>query len=114
MCYLFACNRGLFKSYHCYVLFLPPEKYFRYYENYFQFDLYIFLKKEFLANKYKKQTCYKGNKFHFFDAMKNGQSFPSKVCHFQYEKRFLFSREMRNIRVYREVRLKRVFPSNFL
>ena len=29
--------------------------------------------------------------------MKNGQIFHSKVCHFQYDHRFLFSREMGNM-----------------
>ena len=51
--------------------------------------------------------------------MKNGHIFPSKVCHFHYDHRFLFSREMGNIRAYKEVCLKmknhleRVFPSHF-
>ena len=35
MCYLSACNRGLFKSYFYYVFFLPFEKSFKYYEKYF-------------------------------------------------------------------------------
>ena len=39
--------------------------------------------------------------------MKNDQIFPSKVCHFQYDNRFLFSREMGNIRSCKEVRLKK-------
>ena len=34
----------------------------------------------------------------FFGVTKNGQIFPSKVCHFQYDHRFLFSREMGNIK----------------
>ena len=38
--------------------------------------------------------------------MRNGHVFPSKVCHFQYDHRFLFSRGMGNIRAYKEVRLK--------
>ena len=52
--------------------------------------------------------------------MKNGHIFPSKVFHFYYDERFLFSREMGNIRAYKEVRLKlknhlgRVFSSHFL
>ena len=32
--------------------------------------------------------------------MKNGHIFPSKVCHFQYHHKFLFSREMRNTRAW--------------
>ena len=56
----------------------------------------------------------------FSDVMKNSQIFPSKVCHFQYDQRFLFSKETGNIRAYKEVRLKmnnnlgRVFPAHFL
>ena len=57
-------------------------------------------KKKFLVNKEKKQR--KINLF--FDVMKNGDIFPSKVCHFQYYYGFLSSREMRNIRVCKEVR----------
>ena len=36
--------------------------------------------------------------------MKNGQVFLSNVCHFPYDHRLLFSREMENIRNYKEVR----------
>ena len=77
------------------------------------------MKKKSLVNKYKKQTCHKENKSLFFDVMKNGHIFPSKVCHFQYDHGFLFSRETGNIREYKEVRLKmknhlgRAFPSHF-
>ena len=49
--------------------------------------------------------CYEENKSLFFEVIKNGQIFPSKVCHFQYDHRFLFSREMRNIRTRKEIRL---------
>ena len=35
MYYLSACNGGLFKSCNCYVLFLPFEKPFKYYEFFF-------------------------------------------------------------------------------
>ena len=45
---------------------------------------------------------------YFFDVMKNGQIFFSKVCHFQYDNRFLFSREMGNIRSCKEVRLQKL------
>ena len=62
MYYLPACDRGLFKSYCFYVLFLLFEISFRCYEKCFQFHLYIFLKEIFLVNKHKKQTCYKENK----------------------------------------------------
>ena len=63
------------------------------------------MKKNFLVNKYKKHMCYEENKSLFFEVIKNGQIFPSKVCHFQYDHRFLFSREMRNIRTHKEIRL---------
>ena len=49
--------------------------------------------------------CFNENKSLFFDAMKNGQIFPSKVCQFQYDHRFLFSREIKNIGTYNETRL---------
>ena len=50
--------------------------------------------------------CSMENKSFFFDAMKNGHIFPSKVCHFQYDNRFLFSKEMRNIRTCKEISLE--------
>ena len=62
MCYFSACNIGIFKSYFIfciiksYVLFLPLEKSFKYYEKYLKFYFYIFLKK-----KCSKQVCYKEN-----------------------------------------------------
>ena len=66
MYYLSAGNRGLFKSYYCYILFLPFEKSFRYYEKSFYFHLCIFLKKNHFFNKYKKQIRCKENKSLFF------------------------------------------------
>ena len=74
MYYFSACNRNLFKSYCCYILFSPLEKFFDYYGKYFHFYLCIFLKKKFLVNKYKKQMFYEENKSLFFDAMKHGQT----------------------------------------
>ena len=47
----------------------------------------------------------KDNKSLFLDFMKNGQIFSSKVCHFQYDHRLLFSRETGKIRMRKEVRL---------
>ena len=61
-------------------------------------------KKKILVNKEKKQR--KINLF--FDVMKNGDIFPSKVCHFQYYHGFLSSREMWNIRVCKEVRQQKL------
>ena len=53
----------------------------------------------------KKFPCYIRNKcvimkinLYFFDVMRNCQIFPSKVCHFQHDHRFVFNREMENIR----------------
>ena len=40
--------------------------------------------------------------------MKNDQIFPSKVCHFEYDHRFLLSTEMGNIRTCKEVRLQKL------
>ena len=45
---------------------------------------------------------------YFFDVIKNGKMFPSKVCHFHNDSRFLFNREMWNIRSYKEVRLQKL------
>ena len=53
-------------------------------------------KKKFLVKKYKKQKRYRENKSLFLDVIKNGHIFPSKVCHFQYNHRFLFGRAMEN------------------
>ena len=56
---------------------------------------------------------------YFFEIMKNGHIFSSRVLHFQYDHGFLFIRETGNIREYKEVRLKmknhlgRAFPSHF-
>ena len=56
----------------------------------------------------------------FFDVVKKCHTFPSKVCHFQYDHRFLFSKETRNIRACKDVPFKmrnhlgRVFPCYFL
>ena len=78
------------------------------------------MKKKLLVNEYKKQTCYKEKKFLSFGVMKSGYIFSLKVCYFEYDHRFLFIREMENIRAYQEVRLKmksrleRGFPSHFL
>ena len=44
---------------------------------------------------------------YFSDVMKNGLIFPSKVCHFQFDHRFHFSRKMGNIRTCMEARLQK-------
>ena len=43
-----------------------------------------------------------------FDVMKNDQIFTSKFCHVHYGHRFLLGRKMRNIRSFKEVRLKKL------
>ena len=45
---------------------------------------------------------------YFFDVMKNGQIFPSKVCHFQHDYRSLFTTEMGNIRSCERLRLQKL------
>ena len=84
MYYLSASNRGLSKSSYCYVLFLLFKKSYKYEKYIWNINLY------------------------FFDVMKNGQMFPSEVCHFQYDHRFLFSREMGNIRTWKEKLLQKL------
>ena len=59
----------------------------------------IFLKKNHLVKKYKKQMCCKKNNRH--------EKSP-KFCHFQNDSRFLFSREIGNIRNCKEVRLEKI------
>ena len=39
--------------------------------------------------------------------MKNGKIFPSDVCHFQYDYRFLFSREIGGIGTCKKVRMQK-------
>ena len=51
---------------------------------------------------------YKENRSIFFDVIKNGQIFPLNVIHFPFDRRFLFSREMGNIRTCKEVRLQKL------
>ena len=51
---------------------------------------------------------YKENRSLFFDVIKNGQIFPLNVIHFPFDRRFLFSNEMRNIRTCKEVRLQKL------
>ena len=55
-----SCISFLFKL-PCYVLLLPFEKPFKYYEKCFQVHLYIFLKRNLLVMKYKKRMYYKNN-----------------------------------------------------
>ena len=96
MYYLPVFNRGLFNRYYCYGLFLPFKKTFKCYEQCFIIQSLHVLEKSLLVNEYKKQMCQNS---YLFDVMKDDFMFSSKVCHFQYDNRFLFSREIeRNIR----------------
>ena len=61
-----------------------------------------------LVNKNKRQMSYKENESLFCKVIKSGQIFPSNVCHFRYDHRFLFSREMRNIGKYRDIRMQKL------
>ena len=103
MYYLSAFNRGLFKSYYCYVLFLSFEKSFRRYE---KSSVHILEKNFFLTNMRNKRVISKIN-LYCYNIMKNGQIIPVKVCPFQYIHRFFFSREMGNIRACKELRLQK-------
>ena len=71
------------------------------------FTRYIFLKNAVLTNISNKYVIRKIN-LYFFDVMKNDQIFSSNVCHFQYDHRFFFSREMGIIRMRKELRLQRL------
>ena len=77
------------------------------------------MKKKILLTNIRNKSVIRKINFYFLDVMKNGHIFPSKVFHFQYDHGFLFSRETRNIREYKEIPLKmknhlgRAFSSNF-
>ena len=53
--------------------------------------------------------CCDKNESIYFDVMENDQIFPSKVCHVHYHYKFLFSRAMKNIRSFNELRLQKLF-----
>ena len=58
--------------------------------------------------------CYKKNKSaFFFDVMKNGQIFASEIGHFEHDDRFLFNREMGNIRSRKDVTLQKLVKFRF-
>ena len=100
--YLCACNRDLLKSYYSYVLFCHSKSRSNIMKNVFD-SISIYFSKRFHLNKYKRLMCYQENKsLNLY--MKTGQIFPSKVCHFQFDHRFFFSREMGNIRTYQKIR----------
>ena len=100
MYYLSVCNSSLLKSHYCYVLFFSFEKFFKYYEFFF-YPISIFSWKNIslLTNIRNKWVIRKIN----FDLMKNGQIFPSKLCHFQCDHKFLLSREMGSSRRWKYV-----------
>ena len=100
ICIIYLHVIGLFKSCYCYVLFLPFKKFSKYYEKYSWFQNSV------LTNIRNKCVIRKIN-LYFFDVMRNEQIFPSNVFHFQFDYRFLFSREMGNIRTCKEIRLEK-------
>ena len=54
--------------------------------------------------------CYKKDKFFFsffFDVMKYVHIFPSQIGNFEYDHRFAFSSQMKNIKSCMEVRLQK-------
>ena len=57
--------RDLFKSYYCYILFLPFENSFKYYEKCFHFHLYIFLEKSSLWTNIRNKCVIKKIILHF-------------------------------------------------
>ena len=59
---IILCNRGLFKSYYFYALFLLFEKFFIFYEKCFLIPSLYILGRKIFINKYKKHMCYKENK----------------------------------------------------
>ena len=61
-----------------------------------------------LSTNIRHKCVARKTNLYFFGIMKNGQSFPSKVCHFQYDIRFRFIRKMGNIRSCKEVRLQKL------
>ena len=69
---------------------------------------YILEKKITLSTDIRNKCVTRKINLYLFDIMKNGQSFFSKICYFQFDNKFLFSREMGNIRSCKEVRLKKV------
>ena len=59
-----------------------------------------------LTNTRNKGAKRKIHKSLIFDVMKNDSIFRSNVCHFQYDPKFFFNREMRNVRACKELRLQ--------
>ena len=67
---------------------------------------------QFCKNTRGKCIIRKINLF-FFDVMKNGKIFLADVCHFQYDHRIFFSREMGSIRMCMVVRLQKLVKFKF-
>ena len=110
--YLSACNKDHFKSYYRCFIFAIRRILQILWKIFIITSLYI-LEKNFFVSKYGKQMSYKENKSLFYDVMKSGPIFPSKVCHFQCDRRFHFSRKMENIRTFVEVRLQKLIKYRF-
>ena len=109
MYYLSSCNRGLFKGYYCHVLFFGHSKN---HSNIMKdisncISIYLWKKNSLLTNIRNKCVIRKMN-LYSFDFLSNGQIFASKVRNCQYYHRFLFGREMWNIRTCKEKRLQKL------
>ena len=102
MYYLSACNSELFKSCYCCFIFAIRKI--------LQNSLLSNIRNKCVKIKIKFFFLFSFLSFFFlffFDVMKNGQIFPSNACHFQYDHRFLFSREMGNIKTCKKMRLQK-------
>ena len=65
------------------------------------------VEKLFLLENIRNKCLIRKTNLYFFDDMKTGQIFPSKVCRFQYNHRFFLNREMENIRASNEASLQK-------
>ena len=109
MYYLSACSRGLFKSYYCYVLFLPFEKPFKHYGKCLEFYFCIFLKKNSLTTNIRNKCVIRKIIFFWHDEKSPEFSFRNfSFSHFKYNHRFLFSIEIGYIRSCKELRLQKL------
>ena len=76
-------------------------------------SLYILEQYLLVKNIGSKCVIRKINLLFFFDVMKNEQIFASEICHFEHDDRFLFNREMGNIRSRKDVTLQKLVKFRF-
>ena len=88
--------RDLFKSYYCYILFLPFENSFKHYEKYFQFHFYIFLEKNFLWTNIRNKCVMKKINLYFL-MYEKWPNFLFKCLSFLVEKRGTLERAWRYV-----------------